>query len=422
MRLTIRLFLALLLASCSSGPSVVAPESVGLSSRGLQKVRETLDGLVREKRVAGGAALVARRGRVAWQAAVGFRDAASGSPMAVDTLFRICSMTKPVTSVAVLMLRDERKLSLADPLSKFLPEFARARVAVKEGDSFRTVEAEREITIRHLLTHTSGLTYGFFGKPPFAGLYAKAGVSDGLVETEGTIGENCRRLAAAPLLFQPGTAWEYGLSTDVLGRVVEVASGMTLEEFFRRRIFEPLGMRDTGFRVPREGLARLATVYRPGADKTIERQPDGPLALGSSSYSSTYPHAGPGTFFSGGAGLVSTAGDYARFLQMLLNGGEGLLKRESVAEMTSDQIAVLAIAFDAHGDRFGYGFGVVSEAAKDRGLGSPGTYSWGGFYHTYFFVDPRRELIGVVMTQLYPWSHLTLWSDFRRGVYAALLD
>jgi CubicO group peptidase (beta-lactamase class C family) len=404
----------------------VRPEEVGLSSEGLRKVRGLLTKLVEEKKIAGGVALVARNGKVALHAAAGFQDLEAGTPMAPDTIFRICSMTKPVTSLALMMLVEEGRLALSDPVSKFIPEFRGVKVAEKRGDAYVEVPPEREVTVRHLLTHTAGLTYGFYGRAHFSELYRRAGVSDGLVETEGTMGENCRRLASCPLQFQPGARWDYGLSTDVLGRVVEVASGLTLDEFFRRRIFEPLRMKDTAFRVPPDKRPRLAAVYRPKADQTVERQPDGPIPLGASSYSSTYPHSGPGTFFSGGAGLVSTAPDYARFLQALLNEGEldgaRLAKPETVREMIRDQVPGLRLAFETHGDRFGLGFGVVSEAARDRGLGSAGTFSWGGFYHTYFFADPRKNLLGVVLTQLYPWRHMTLWKDFREAAYRALLD
>ncbi len=405
---------ALALVGCA--PSQARPEEAGLSAEGLRKVSGVLEKLVAERKVAGGVALVARNGRTVLLEAVGHQDLEAGKPMAPDTIFRICSMTKPVTSLAVLMLHEQGKLALSDPVSRYIPEFRATKVGA-EG-----APLEREVTIHHLLTHTSGLTYGFFNREPFSALYRKAGVSDGLVETEGTIADNCRKLAACPLLFQPGTKWDYGLSTDVLGRVVEVASGMTLDRFFRNRIFEPLGMKDTHFRLPKDKLPRLAAVYRPRKDQTIERQPDGPLPLGPSSYSSTYPTSGPEGYFSGGAGLVSTAADYARFLQVFVDGGGGLVKLETVKAMTSDQVPGLTLAFDAHGDRFGYGFGVVSGAAKDKGLVSPGTISWGGFYHTYFFADPKKKLAGVVMTQLYPWNHMTMWSDFRAAVYGALLD
>lgn len=430
----VSLFLLLCLAACR-GPRTVAPETAGLSSARLEAVHALLEENVRKGSVAGAVAAVARRGEVAYLDAAGMQDREAGAPMRADTIFRICSMTKPVTSVAVMMLVEEGRVALEDPIDKFLPELKEVKVAVAgpaaaaaapgARGGHTLVPAERPITIRHLLTHTSGLTYTFSGMQPASGLYKKAGVEDGLVETDVTNAENARRLAAQPLLFQPGTAWAYGLSTDLLGRLVEVVSGMSLEEVFRRRIFEPLGMEDTCFRPPPEKLGRLAAAYRPAA-AGVERLPEGPVRLGPLVYSASYPYAGPGALQSGGAGLVSTVPDYLRFLRMLRNGGElggvRILKVETVDQMTRDQIAPLEPNFKNHGDGFGLGFGVVTEKGKDLGLGSAGTYSWGGFFYTYFWVDPRKDLIGLVMAQLHPWDGRTLWDDFRKRVYEAVVD
>jgi CubicO group peptidase (beta-lactamase class C family) len=411
-------------------PGVTDPVSVGLDPEKLRAIHALLDGLVAQKKIAGGVALVARRGEVAYLDAVGSQDVEAGKPMTPGTIFRICSMTKPITSVAVMMLEEDGFLALGDPVSRFLPELKSMKVAVAEKDAasgqttWKTVPAQREITIRDLLTHTSGLTYGFWGREHLGDLYQQAKVSDGLVETPGTMADNVRRLATVPLKSQPGAAWEYSLSTDVLGLVVEVVSGLTLDEFFQRRIFGPLGMRDTFFRIPRDKLSRLAAVYEPGANEAIERIPEGSATRGAAIYSTTYPYRGEGKYFSGGAGLVSTARDYSRFLLMLARGGEldgvRLLRRDTVTRMTSNQCAGLDLWIKAHGDGFGFGFGVVTDAAKDAGLGSPGTFSWGGFYNTYFFVDPREQLVGIVLTQLYPWDHLKLWDDFRKLAYASL--
>jgi CubicO group peptidase (beta-lactamase class C family) len=416
------LFLGATLAGCG-GPQLVAPESVGLSSPKLAEVRKLLDRAVADDVVAGAVALIARRGQIAFFEAAGERDREAEKPMRLDTIFRICSMTKPVTSVAAMILVDEGKLRLDDPVSKYIPEFKDTRVFA--GD--QRVSVDREVTIFHLLTHTSGLTYGMSGlHAKVADLYRQAGVTDGIVESDLTVADNARKLAAQPLCFQPGSGWAYGLSTDVLGRVIEVASEMTLDDFFRQRIFEPLGMKDTSFRLPSSRLGRLATVYRPAADDKLERQPDGPVQSGRTVYSSTYPYSGPGTYFSGGAGLVSTVHDYFRFCLMLQSGGalDGvrILKPETVVRMTRDQIAPLEPLFKSQGDGFGLGFGVVEESGKDAGLGSPGTISWGGFYYTYFWVDRQKDLIGIVMAQLQPWGKRTLWDDFRKAAYAACVD
>jgi len=424
-------FLFASLAACSSGLTV-RPEKVGMSSERIRELHSLLQGLVDKKQIAGGVGLVIRRGRAAYFDAVGLQDVETKAPMAVDTIFRICSMTKPITSVGALMLVEQGKLALNDPVAKFIPEFRNAPVVVleppkKEGDpkAYRHMPIERPMTIQHLLTHTSGLTYGLMGREYLLDHYRRVGVSDGLIETEGTMADNVKKLASLPLKFQPGSDWEYGLSADVLGRVIEIVSGETLDSFFQKRIFGPLKMTDTHFRLPPAKRDRLATVYQPKADKAIERLPDGPARRGYASYSATYPYKEPVRYFSGGAGLISTLRDYARFLRMLAEGGklEGvrLLKEETVALMTRNHCDPARVWIKSHGDGFGLGVGVVTEAAKDQGFGSVGTYSWGGFFHTYFWVDPKEEMIGIVMTQLYPWDHMTLFGDFRKLAYAALV-
>lgn len=386
-------------------------------------VHQLLDDYVRQSRVAGAVGLVMERGRVVYGDAVGWRDLAAKKPMTRDTIFRFASMTKPVTSVAVMMLVDEGKVAVTDPLSKFIPEFSNMQVIrpTSEGDG-QAVPASREITIRDLLTHTSGITYGLFGQQPHAQRYKAAGVSDGLVETPATLAENMRRLSTCPLTNQPGETWQYGLSTDVLGRVVEVASGKSLDKYFAERIFGPLGMRDTHFVLPADKRDRLATLYRPGPGQTLEAVGEGPQQAGGVTYSATVATDSP-RYFSGGAGLVSTAADYARFLSRLLGrgepGGVRLLKPETVADMTRNQIGELSILYAIHGDKFGYGFGVHTDQSQRNGA-SIGSYSWGGIFHTYFWVDPKREVIGIVLAQLYPFDQSALWSDFQKRVYESL--
>jgi CubicO group peptidase (beta-lactamase class C family) len=387
-------------------------------------VHRLLTDEVDRQHVAGAVAIVVHKERVAYSTAVGLRDREAGATMTPDTIFRIASMTKPITSVAVLMLRDEGRLALDDPLSKFVPEFAAPKVVrIVGGEEPSFVPARREITIRDLLTHTSGITYGFLGSPVVGDWYAREHVSDGLIETPGAIADNVRRLAKAPLCNQPGAAWQYGLSADVLGRVVEVASGKTLDQFFRERIFQPLSMNDTHFVLSADKHSRLAACYRPRKEGGLERVGDGPQTANGLTYSATYSTKG-GSYFSGGVGLVSTAADFARFLQMLQSGGElqgvRLLKADSVAEMTRNQIGALDCPFTLHGDKFGFGVGVHSPASKDRHGASDGTYSWGGIFNTHFWVDPQEQLIGVLMTQLFPNDHLSLRTDFQDAVYHAL--
>ncbi len=404
----------------------------GFDPAKLDKIASMLNEAVSNRQIAGGAALLARHGKTVYLATAGQRDAEANLPITEDTIYRIASMTKPITSTAVMMLYDEGKLKLDDPLSKFIPEFKNATVFVPGQPN--PAPAQREITIHHVLTHTSGITYKFFDRPGVGKLYAEAGVSDGLIETPGAMAENAKRIAKAPLLHQPGSSWEYGLNTDVLGRVVEVVSGQTLDEFFRERIFTPLKMDDTSFIVPPAKRNRLSALYTPDKDKKVKRVGVEPMVLGPLTYSSTYSTNDASTYFSGGAGLCSTIGDYARFLQMLLNRGEldgvRLLKPETVDLMSRNQIGDMQIGFPNHGDAFGYGFGVLTERGKTDefkrksydDVASVGTISWAGIFNTFFWVDRERQLIGVLMTQLHPSDHTKLPVEFKRLTYDALSD
>jgi CubicO group peptidase (beta-lactamase class C family) len=367
--------------------------------------------------------------------------------MTTQAIFRIASMTKPITSVAVMMLAEQGKLDLSAPVSHFLPEFkfmkvamARPKVGAKaastdagkprekatagtEGD-FEIVPAYRPITVRDLLNHTSGLCYRFRNLPYVGRLYADAGICDGISPCDCTLAENVRRLAGLPLAHQPGTAWEYGLSTDVLGRLVEVVSGKTLAAFFQEKILSPLKMNDTHFVLPESKRGRLAAVYEPDSRGSIVRTGEGPTIKGALIYSASLPYAGTKDYFSGGAGLVSTASDYARFLQMLLNRGEidgtRLLRPETVDAMTRDQTGGLSLWIPAHGLGFGYGFGVTTK--PDGGVKNDpvGTFGWGGIYYTDFWVDPSHGLIGIMMTQIYPSAGLKLRDEFHRLVNESL--
>jgi CubicO group peptidase (beta-lactamase class C family) len=426
----------LLAAGSAEGLPRGDAKAEGFAPEALARIGKILDDSVARRQIAGGAALVARNGKVVYLATSGKRDAEAGLPIESSTIYRIASMTKPVTSVAVMMLREQGKLALDDPVPKFIPEFKAPKVLAasptgKTGPDPATVPAGREITIHDLLTHTSGLTYKFFDA---TARYAAAGVSDGLCETSGTIADNVARIAKLPLFHQPGTAWQYSLSTDVLGRVVEVASGQTLDQFLREQIFRPLAMVDTHFVVPEAKRHRLAALYMPGPDKAVRRIGPGRVQAGDVVYSATYSTWDGSTYFSGGAGLSSTIGDYARFLQMLTNrgelGGVRLLQPESVDLMTRNQIGDLQIAFSHHGDGFGYGFGVLTARGKTEAfrrasyddVATAGTFSWGGIFNTYFWADPERRVIGILMTQIYPSDHLKLREDFKRLTYEAMMS
>ena len=406
------------------------PRAEGFVPETLERIGPTLAEAVAQKNVAGVVTLIARRGKIVHLATVGRRDVEGGKPMERSTLFRIASMSKPITSAAVMILVDEGRIKLDDPVAKYLPEFRSMAVAVRSagpnGDSIPTVPADRPITIHQLLTHTSGLSYRFASKPIISPLYVEAGVSDGLGETPGTIGDNVKRMARLPLYAQPGSEWEYSLSTDVLGRLVEVVSGRTFDRFLRERLFDPLKMDDTHFVVPKGKRDRLAVLYTPNDDDTIRPMPNSPVQIGPIVFSSTFPTWDTGTYYSGGAGLTSSITDYARFLQMILNKGEldgvRVLKRETVEAMTRNQIGELSIPPWGNGDGFGYGFGVVKEANRDKDRAGAGALSWAGFFHTYFWVDVKHEMIAIIMAQIAPARVLHMGSDFKHLTYEALID
>lgn len=403
----------------SQGLPATSPEAVGLSAERLERIAAAVQREIDHQRIAGAVTLVARKGRVAWLKAQGALDREAGKPMRPDAIFRICSMTKPITSLAAMLLYEEGRFLLEDPVSKYLPEFRNPRVLVKppSGQPY-TIPAGREITIKNLLTHTSGLVYHW--NPDLGSRYAEAKVAHGLLQYDGTIGDSVQALAAQPLLFQPGEKFEYSLSIDVLGRLIEVVSGKTLDQFLRERVFEPLRMNDTHFFLPEDKVPRLATAYTWYEGKGLNRFPDQPIAEGSFVYSADYPYRGPKKLYAGGAGLCSTAGDYARFCQMMLNGGKldgaRLVSRKTVELMTHDQLGKVSPE-----QGFGLGFGVSGKRPLEE-LGSPGTYSWGGFFYTAFFIDPKEEMIGIFMAQLHPGGDLTLDRLVGALSYQAIVD
>ena len=346
-----------------------------------------------------------------------------------DAIYRIASMTKAITSVALMMLYEEGKFLLDDPVSKYIPEFKDPKVLIvyrpedSRFQSYTLEPAKSEITIRQLLTHTSGISYGFWGRPYIAEMYRKAGISDGLVQTDGTIGDMVKKLAKMPLISQPGEVWHYGLSLDVAGYLVEYFSGQTLQDFFHERIFAPLGMKDTYFFLPQDKIKRLTQVYVPKEGGGIAKLPEEIQTEGDTIYSTSYHYKGPQTYFSGGAGLVSTADDYYRFLQMMLNRGElnghRLLGRKTVELMTVNQIGDLKTF--TKGYKFGLGFAVHQGPEYSGRIGSAGEYRWGGFFNTGFWVDPEEDLICIVMTQTR--RILTDIQDkFRVMSYQAIVD
>ena len=396
------------------------PESVGLSSERLERIGAAVQHNIDNERIAGAVTLVMRQGRVAWLKSQGMMDREAGKPMRPDAIFRICSMTKPITSVAVMMLYEEGFFQLEDPISKYLPEFKNMKVLVKpqSGEPY-TVPATKEITVRDLLRHTSGIAYHW--NDTMGPLYKAANVAHGALPYDGTLEDSIKRLAGVPLAFSPGERWEYGLGVDVLGRLVEVVSGKSLDEFFRTRIFEPLGMKDTYFYPPEDKLPRLAAAYTYYPDKGLNRFPDTPITEGSFTYSADYPYRGPKKLFSGGIGLTSTAWDYARFCQMMLDGGKvgdrHLLSRKSVELMTHDQLGKISAD-----QSFGLGFSIDGVKAPLSELGSPGEYNWDGIFYTAFFIDPKEQMIVIFMSQLLPSGGLKLDRQVHTLAYQAIIN
>jgi CubicO group peptidase (beta-lactamase class C family) len=408
----------------AQGLPVTSPENVGFSSERLKRVDAAINQYVEKKQIAGAVTLVVRKGKVAYFKSAGLQDVEMKKPMPDNAIFRIASMTKPITSVAVMMLYEEGRFLLNDPVHKYLPEFKdmmvlnpeRATNGHAKVDSL--VPAKRPITIRHLLSHTSGLTYHWNDK--LGETYKKAGIAGGLGLHNETLAENMKKLAKLPLLFHPGDKWEYGLSVDVLGYLVEVVSGKSFNDFLKERIFAPLKMHDTHFFLPENKVARLATVYQYSAEKGFSKLPDS-NAEGSLEFSPAYPYSGPQKFYSGGGGLCATISDYARFAQMLLNGGElegvRILSRKSVELMTADFAGGINPNIG-----FGLGFGIRRTLPEGGELGSAGAYGWSGFWNTQFLIDPREQMVTLIFTQLYPYAAVEVMDKFTVMVYQAIVD
>ena len=400
----------------------VAPVA-GVSTDRLERLHRGMQGFVDRKEVGGIVTLVARDGQTVDVHASGFQDVESRTPMRTDSMFRIASMTKPVTSVALMMLYEEGKLLLTDPVSKFIPAFKSSRVLDGADAAAAPVPARRSINLRDLLSHRSGLTYGFLNGGAVGSGYRKNGVIDGLTTTTMTLAEAIDKLAAEPLISQPGAAWNYSLSTDVLSRVVEVASGQPFQEFLRERIFKPLKMADTDFVVPEAKWSRMTTVYSPDGAGGIRPMKD-PESFGNTHMSPVASYQAPKTYYSGGAGLVSTARDYARFAQMLLNGGtlDGvrLLGPKTIELMTvSHTTDIQTGGLLGNGAGFGLGFRVVTDVGATQTSGSAGLYGWSGIYGTVFWVDPKERLVAIMMVQRYPGSPVA--AAFQPLVYQALV-
>ncbi len=413
----------------------VSPEDVGMSSERLERIGEVVGAHVKSGAVPGAVAMIAREGKVVYTDAWGMADKEEGDAMKPDTIFRIYSMSKPITSVALMMLFEEGKFQLQDPVGKYIPELMEMEVVANEDDrvsqpglnfpdtdpdsapgptpkgTIDTVPARRPMTVQDLLRHTAGFTYGFFGSTPVDKRY----IASGILVRDKNIEDTVNKLSKIPLLYQPGEKWHYSVSVDVQGRLIEVLSGMPFDKFLEERIFEPLDMVDTAFYVPEDKMDRFAQMYSPNGK--------GGLVPSDPNMSRNYVVAP--TLFSGGGGLVSTANDYMRFSQMLLNGGEldgnRLISRKTLELMTADHLEGIQDGI-GNGYTFGLGFAVAQDLGLIGGLTSPGEFNWGGAAGTKFWVDPEEDLIGVWMIQILPHTGLPFGDEFKNLTYQAIID
>lgn len=410
--MTSRSVLSLLLLSTVSlwscrppqGPNKSAPPP--FDRQMLSSLDSLFQSAVQARSISGVVALVAKDGQIGYHQAFGYNDPESGKILHQDDIFRIASMTKPVTAVAAMMLYEEGKFNLDDPLHKFIPEFAHPQILEEvnlEDSTFTSHPAKNEITIRQLFTHSSGIGYGFQDEKLMA-LFEKAGITEGFEERDILLADNVLKIANMPLMHEPGLKFTYGLNSDVLGRLVEIWSGMPLDEFFQMKIFTPLGMQNTHFYLPIEKEDRLVEVYQSTEDGIAKT--DYPFIH--------YPVRGARTYLSGGGDLSTTAYDYYLFCQTLLNGGSlngvRLLREETVKLMTSTHL-------ETGDEDVGLGVSVVSEKTSYTNPRSVGSFSWGGFFATIFWVDPKEELIAILLLQMYPFDDWEIQTAFERIVY-----
>ncbi len=412
------LILGLVLASQLDAAALpkAKPAEVGMSAERLARLGRAMQTYVDDDRTKGVVVLLMRNGKVVYHEAFGKLDPEKGTPMPPDAIFRIASQTKAITTAAVMTLFEEGRFLLDSPISKFIPELAGARVAVpaaeKGAKGYATVPVKRPITIRDLLTHTAGISYG---EGPAEEEYLKAGVHGwNLSAKDITIDEYIKKLTALPFDAQPGEQWVYGYNTDILGLLIERVSGTSLDDYIRRTITGPLGMTDTHFFLPEAKIGRFTPVYGAGEDgtlKLVEAAADNPYVNG------------PRKCFGGGAGLLASADNYARFLQMLLNGGElggvRILGPKTVELMTADHVGNL---YEGGSEGFGLGFTVTTRLGRNGLPGTPGTYGWGGAYLTGYWVDPVEKLVGVFMTQLLPSGGIDIKNKFKAMAYQSIVE
>lgn len=396
----------------------VPANSVGLSSERLEFLTNTFQEYVDQGELPGAVVLVARKGQIAYLNAFGKSDKENNLPMQENSIFRIASQTKAIVSVGIMLLQEEGKLLITDPVGKYIPAFKETTVAVpQEGAAYEIVKAQRPITIRDLLTHTAGIGYG---QGIASDLWKQANIQGWyFADREEPIQATVSRMAALPFEAQPGEKFVYGYNTDILGALIEVVSGESLDTFLKTRILDSLGMNDTHFYLPKAKSSRLTVVYSP-TEKGLERAPNPGGMVGQGAYLD-----GPRVSFSGGAGFLSTAVDYAKFLQMMLNkgnfNGKQIISPKTVALMTVNHLGAIPFPWEK-GVGFGLGFSVVEDLGQRGVLGSKGEFGWGGAYHSTYWVDPQEELVVVYFTQLIPANGLDDHQKLRALIYQALMD
>ena len=400
-----------------------APSFVQVSEERLQRVDGLMQQYIDSGWINGATAIIARNGKIIYYKGLGYDDAGTKKPLQKDAIMRIASQTKAITSVAVMMLYEEGKFLLDDAVSKYIPEFKNPVVldSFNESDTtYTTVPAQSEITIRQLLTHTSGIQYAQIGSKIFKAIYAKAGIVAGIGVDRIKLADVMKKLGPLPLAHQPGEKFTYGLNTDLLGYLVEVVSGMSFDVFLKKRIFDPLGMKDTWFYLPADKQNRLATLYTEDDNKHLKKAEETMNINGI--FYTNYPNMN-GTYFSGGGGLASTAYDYAIFMQMLLNNGvyngKRILSRNTIRMMTTNQIGDLTLG---HGNTFGLGFEIVTKKGSAFSPRPEGSYSWGGMFSSSYWIDPKEKIVAQLFLQLYPNSHGDIHEKFKVLTYQALND
>lgn len=419
--LTLLLCLSFLSLAQGNKLSPASPESAGMSAAKLAQIDQHIEKYIREGKVPGGSFLIAKKGKIVYQKQFGYRTSAKQTAYQKGDIYRLASMTKAVTCVAIMQLWEQNKLGLDDPVYQYIPAF-RDQVVLDTFDpadsSYTTVPVEQAVTIRHLLTHTSGIIYGAFNPGKLMAVYEQFDMNVGFSHPTWTTEEWIDKLAKVPLAHQPGKQFSYGLNMDVLGRVIEVVSGQKLDQYFQQHIFEKAGMTDSHFYLPKTKFDRLVPVYTDVQGKLMALEEIGMEAQAS------YPKEGPRDFFAGGAGLSSTTLDYARFIQELVEGGGKLLGPAAIKEMTTDQLPRVITNYQPNPNQtdgsFCLGFTLYQDKPTKKSPKSPGTFEWSGYFNTKFFIDPKEELIFVGMTQVVPFNHNQFWDETYNLIYESI--